>query len=187
MSKKSWLGGTSESDKEAAERTDAERAQQQQDGQQQQDNPSSAGSQDPNTPSAPGSAPAVPVNILRDDRNPETDTGNVNPHNNAAAQVPSMIPLDRDPETAEERAREEERIRNPKTDKDRADALKRWGRDVRLRGNTTSADWEQFQVLTGERTAPPSAEDIARAERERNQGANESAQQSSAVSRSERT
>lgn len=174
MTKKSWFGSDQEkADAEAADKARASAATTP-DGD--KDNPSTAGSQDPNTPSEPGAAPAVPVNILRDDRNPETDVGTTNPHNTAAAQVPAMVPLDQNPETAEERAREDERLRNPKTDKDRSDALKKWGREVRLRGNVTSADWEQFQVLTGERVAPPSADDIARAERERDQRAQQSAQ-----------
>lgn len=148
MSKKSWLGGKDDSDSS------------QQQGDASKDNPSTAGSQDPNLArTADSGLPAHPTNILRDDRSPETDQGEVNPHNEAAAQRPGFVPLDQD-------ADRQERLRNPKTDKDRAEALKEWGRKARQTGNIMSADWEEFQRLTGERTPPPSPEDIAKAERE---------------------
>lgn len=152
MTKKSWLGGS----KDEGE---------QQTGDASKDNPSSTGSQDPNLArTADTGAEPRPTNILRDDRSPETDQGEVNPHNEAAAQRPGFIPLDQDPEY-------QERLRNPKTDADRGLALKEWGRQMRSRGNVMSADWEEFQRLTGERTPPPSPEDIAKAEQKAKQRA----------------
>lgn len=169
MSKvKEWLGGSSD---DAAADKDAKSK-----------NPSAAGTQDPalQAASEPGQADvgAAPINILRDDRNVETADESVNPHNEAAAQKPSALPLDdRNPEEAQKRAERAERLRNPKTHEDRADALKEWGRDLRLRGGAImSADWERFQELTGERTAPPSAADIAEAERKRDQGKDDATQ-----------
>ncbi len=159
MSKKSFFGGSSdepEADKEAAEKK----------------NPSTAGTQDPGMQSANQAGvdtEAKPVNILRDDRNPETDDGSVNPHNNAAAQAPAQIPLDR--ATDDEVEKKRERIRNPKSEADRLEALKDWGRQARSRGGLMSADWERFQELTGERTAQPTPEDLAKQQREREQQA----------------
>jgi hypothetical protein len=144
MSKKSWLGGSKDDEQSA----DANK-----------DNPSSAGSQDPNLArTADSGVEARPTNILQDVRNPETDQGEVNPHNEAAAQRPGFVPLD--PEV------DRERLRNPKSDKDRADAIRHWMRDVRTRGTPMSADWEELEVLLGQRQRPPSPEDIAKAERE---------------------
>lgn len=175
MSKKSWLGSSSdepETPKEADQ--DAERK-----------NPSTAGTQDPGMQSANQAgveAEARPVNILRDDRSPETDDGSVNPHNEAAAQKPAAIPLDR--ATDEEAEKNRERIRNPKTGDDRMAALKDWGRQARSRGNIMSADWERFQELTGERTPQQSPEDLAKQQREREQQQQPS-QQSATSSRRE--
>lgn len=150
MSKKSWLGGSNDD----TESKDGDKS-----------NPSSAGTQDPGLQGASSDAAAVrPTNILRDDRSPETDDGEVNPHNEAMAQRPVAEPLDRQGEG-------NERLRKPKTDKDRADALKEWGRKARARGNVMSADWEEFQELTGERTPPPSQEDIRAAEQRQQQRA----------------
>ena len=150
MSKKGWLSGSSDDEKDT------------------KDNPSSAGSQDPNLQSAgsPGAddGKVKPVNILPDDRSPETDDGSVNPHNEAMAQKPVADPLDRVGDN-------NERLRNPKTDGDRKDALKDWGRRMRLRGNVMSADWQEFQELTGERERTPSQEDIQAAERKQKEAA----------------
>ncbi len=168
MSKKSFFGGSSdepEADKEAEKK-----------------NPSTAGTQDPGLQSANQAGvetEARPVNILRDDRNPETDDGSVNPHNNAAAQAPAQIPLDR--ATDDEVEKKRERIRNPKTEADRVEALKDWGRQARSRGGLMSADWERFQELTGERTAAPTPEDLAKQQREREQ--QQQQQSSSSASR----
>lgn len=181
MSKKSWLGGSSDDtdtqkDDAASRDTAAEKK-----------NPSTAGTQDPGLQSANSAGVDTdpkPINILRDDRNAESDDGSVNPHNEAAAQKPSALPLDdRNPEVAKERAERAERIRNPKTDADRAEALKEWGREARLRGGgLMSADWERFQELTGERTASPSAEDIARQQdKEREQTESAAAKQRAAT------
>ncbi len=164
MSKvKSWLGGSSD-DAATDEKTDAEKK-----------NPSTAGTQDPGLQSANQAgvdATARPINILPDDRNPETLDDSVNPHNTAAAQMPAVIPLDR--ATSEEAEAQRTRLNNPQTDTDRKDSLKQWGRDMRARGgNVSSADWQRFQELTGERAAAPSAEDSARQQRERDQGTND--------------
>lgn len=160
MSKKIWGGSSDEqadADKEAEKK-----------------NPSAAGTQDPGLQSANQAGAEVearPVNILRDDRNVETADDSVNPHNEAAAQKPAAIPLDRDPEQEKKRAERAERLRDPKTAEDRAEALKEWGREARLRGGSLmSADWERFQELTGERAAAPSAADLAERERQRDQG-----------------
>jgi len=175
MSKKSWLGGSNDDAADADKAADK--------------NPSSAGTQDPGLQSAnqgaDASASARPINILADDRNPETDDGSVNPSNSAAAQIPAVIPLDR--ATDDEAAAQEERLKRPQNDKDRADSLKQWGRDVRRRGgNVSSAEWERFQELTGERTPAPTAESIAKAERERNQGESDPAKRSTDATRTDR-
>ncbi len=172
MSKKSWLGGSS--DDAADEKTEAEKK-----------NPSTAGTQDPGLQSAAQGADAAvgahPVNILRDDRNRETLDESVNPHNTAAAQMPAVVPLDR--ATTEEAEAQKARLVNPQTDTDRKDSLKQWGRDIRSRGgNVSSADWERFQELTGERTAAPTAEDIARQQRERDQGTSDATQRAATSS-----
>lgn len=148
MSKKSFFGGSSdENDKAADKGDDASKS-----------NPSAAGSQDPNLATSPSDPNAArPTNILRDDRSPETDDGSVNPHNEAMAQKPVADPLDRVGDN-------QDRLRRPKTDKDRADALKEWGRKARSRGNVMSADWEEFQELTGERQPAPTPESIREAE-----------------------
>jgi hypothetical protein len=105
------------------------------------------------------------VNILPDDRSPETDDGSVNPHNEAMAQKPVADPLDRVGDN-------NERLRNPKTDADRKDALKEWGRKARQRGGSImSADWQEFQELTGERERAPSQEDIQAAEKKQREAA----------------
>lgn len=163
MSKKGWLGGSSDDSADS------------------KDNPSSAGTQDPGLQGASSDpASARPTNILRDDRSPETDDGEVNPHNEAMAQRPVAEPLDRQGEG-------NERLRRPKNDKDRADALKEWGRKARARGNVMSADWEEFQELTGERTPPPSPEDIRAAE-EKQRAASATADTTKSTARkSERT
>lgn len=141
MTKKGWLSGGSNDDAES------------------KDNPSSAGSQDANLASSPSDPRAARPTNMRDDRSPETDDGSVNPHNEAMAQKPVADPLDRVGE------QDQERLRRPKTDKDRSDALREWGRKARARGNVMSADWEEFQVLTGERQAPITPEDIQAAEK----------------------
>lgn len=146
MGKKSFFGG-----KDDDSTNDADK-----------DNPSTAGSQDPNLARTNESGVDVrPTNILRDDRNPETDQGEVNPHNEAAAQRPGFAPLDPDAER--------ERLRRPKNDKDRKDALLDWGRRMRARGNVMSADWEEFQELTGEREPRLTPEEVQK-QQERAQG-----------------
>lgn len=181
MSKvKNWLGGSSD---EAEAKKDA-------DADAEKRNPSTAGTQDPGLQSANQAgvdvdATARPVNVLRDDRNRETLDDSVNPHNTAAAQMPAVVPLDR--ASTEEAEAQRQRLNNPQTDADRKDSLKEWGREIRLRGgNVTSADWERFQELTGERPRAPTAEDIAKAERERDQGKDDAQKRAADAARADR-
>ncbi len=180
MSKKSWLGGSND---------DADNTKSADDAAAEKRNPSTAGTQDPGLQSANQAGvdtTARPVNILPDDRNRETLDDSVNPHNTAAAQMPAVIPLDR--ATTEEAEAQKARLQNPKTDTDRKDSLQHWGRELRLRGgNVTSADWERFMELTGERAAPPSAEDIARQQRERDQGTRDAEKHATGTASTDRT
>jgi hypothetical protein len=175
MSKRSFFGSSSDEDKNL---DDSSSAQADADAKAEKNNPSTAGTQDPGLQSANQAGvdtTARPVNILPDDRNRETLDDSVNPHNTAAAQMPAVVPLDR--ATSEEAEAQRNRLNNPKTDTDRKDSLQQWGRDLRLRGgNVTSADWERFQELTGERVAAATPESIARLERERDQGTSDAAQ-----------
>lgn len=74
-------------------------------------------------------------NIIDNVRNPETDDGSVNPHNEAMAQKPVATPLDR-----------------TQTEDDNSPHAKfrAWQKRVRL-GGPTPADWEEFETLTGAR------------------------------------
>lgn len=78
--------------------------------------------------------------IIADARNPETDDGSVNPHNEAMAQKPVAIPLDRQADTGK--------------DGDQMDKFRQWMRRNRL-GGPSGAAWEEFEVMLGDRRAHP--------------------------------
>lgn len=73
--------------------------------------------------------------IIENVRNPETDDGSVNPHNEAMAQKPVATPLDRT---------QSEDDNSPHA------KFRAWQKRVRL-GGPTPADWEEFETLTGAR------------------------------------
>lgn len=130
MTKKGWLSGSSSSDDEKSSTTQ--------------------GTQDDRTKDAERRAQADDVNvphrnIVDDARNVETDDDSVNPHNEAMAQKPVAVPKDR--------------TQDPRADKlsttdDLKGAFREWGKRLRL-GGPSSADWERFEELTGDRQPRP--------------------------------
>lgn len=135
MSKKGFFGGSSSDDeKSTAQGTQDDRTKDAERRAQQAD--------DVNVPHR---------NIIDDARNVETDDDSVNPHNEAMAQKPVAVPKDR--------------THDPRSDKlsttdDLKSAFRDWGKKLRL-GGPSSADWERFEELTGDRQPRPQDKPIS--------------------------
>jgi hypothetical protein len=127
MTKKGWLSGSSSDDEKKSDATTDATAR---------------------TTSQQAQADDVQVphrNIIDDARNPETDDGSVNPHNEAMAQKPVAIPLDQTGDNTRSTGSAEGDLK---------DKFRAWGRRLRL-GGPNSADWEEFERLTGDRPELP--------------------------------
>ena len=126
MKKGFFGGGKDDSDNQADTRTDAEKA---------------AAREAVTDRDGTESGQVQHRSIIADARNVETDDGSVNPHNEAMAQKPVAVPLDRD-------ARAQEAAQG-----DWKSKLREWKRRHQL-GGPTSGGWEELDVILGDRQDP---------------------------------
>ncbi len=96
----------------------------------------------------PRTASGGKLPVPHGETNPETvGTTEVNPHNEAAAQRPATLPntavhghIQGRPITELEKLSGDDRLAH----------LRGWGREGKMRGHITSADWELFEKIVGE-------------------------------------